>query len=294
MGITLSNDILTVEIADLGAYKGTRFDWTGFITQVTLEQGKHMFCVPESLVPGQGTGGIGLCNEFSISRAIGYDDAEVGEWFPKPGVGLLQKQEDAPYFFAGSYPLIPFEVIEEHTTDSVTYSVQPMECRGYSMLLTKRISLDEDRLNISYTLENRGSKELRIEEYNHNFIGINGGNVGSGYELRLPGIARVEQAESSYTEELLSLTGDKLSWKNEPNRSFYCKLGGWEAVRDSFYWEITHRPSGAGIREYGNFQPDRMALWGEKHVISPEVFADISILPRHSKDWSRSYQFFTI
>lgn len=24
MGITLSNDILTVEIADLGAYKGTR------------------------------------------------------------------------------------------------------------------------------------------------------------------------------------------------------------------------------------------------------------------------------
>lgn len=108
MGITLSNDILTVEIADLGAYKGTRFDWTGFITQVTLEQGKHMFCVPESLVPGQGTGGIGLCNEFSISRAIGYDDAEVGEWFPKPGVGLLQKQEDAPIFLPEvirSFPL---------------------------------------------------------------------------------------------------------------------------------------------------------------------------------------------
>ncbi|MFD1908517.1 hypothetical protein ACFSQ7_37740 [Paenibacillus rhizoplanae] len=87
----LSNGVLTVEIAEVGAYGGTRFDWTGFITGVTLEQGGHTFCVPESLVPGQGTGGIGLCNEFGISRAIGYEDAAAGEWFPKFGIGLLQE-----------------------------------------------------------------------------------------------------------------------------------------------------------------------------------------------------------
>ncbi|WP_209444126.1 hypothetical protein [Paenibacillus ihuae] len=49
-----------------------------------------------------------------------------------------------------------------------------------------------------------------------------------------------------------------------------------------------------GIRESGNFRPERIALWGERHVISPEVFANISILPRHSKGWRRSYQFFAI
>jgi hypothetical protein len=35
--VILSNDRLRVEIADLGTvYQGPRFDWTGFITQVTL------------------------------------------------------------------------------------------------------------------------------------------------------------------------------------------------------------------------------------------------------------------
>lgn len=92
MGYRLSNGILTVDIADIGEYKGTRFDWTGFITQVTLEEGKHTFCVPESLKPDEGTGGKGLCNEFGISRAIGYDEAPIGGWFPKIGVGLLQKE----------------------------------------------------------------------------------------------------------------------------------------------------------------------------------------------------------
>lgn len=39
----LSNGILTVDIAEPGTYNRTRFDWTGFITQVTLEEGKHIF-----------------------------------------------------------------------------------------------------------------------------------------------------------------------------------------------------------------------------------------------------------
>lgn len=43
MGCRLSNGILTVDIADIGEYKGTRFDWTGFITQVTLEEGNIRF-----------------------------------------------------------------------------------------------------------------------------------------------------------------------------------------------------------------------------------------------------------
>jgi hypothetical protein len=292
MAHILSNGILTVEIAEPGTYKGTRFDWTGFITQVTLEEGKHTFCVPESLMPGKGSGGIGLCNEFAISRAIGYDEAAAGEWFPKPGIGLLQKLDDAPYDFFRTYPLIPFKITVEKSGQAVTYTVHPEECRGYSMLLTKRISLDEDRINIAYTLENRGGKPLHIEEYVHNFIGIDNALTGEGYELILPGEARVEAPESSFTADLLHTSGDRMSWRGEPDRPFYCKLAGWEKADAGFYWELIHKPSGAGIRESGDFPAERMALWGERHVISPEVFADITILPRHSKGWSRSYQFF--
>lgn len=161
---------------------------------------------------GQGTGGIGLCNEFGISRAIGYEDAAPGEWFPKFGIGLLQKQSDEPYSFIGEYPLQPFPVTEEWSGDSVTYTVQPLECRGYSMRLVKTLKLEGNRLDILYKVENTGSEALRIEEYIHNFVGIDGALVGTDYELRLPGTPKIVAPESAYTENLLNIDGNSLTW----------------------------------------------------------------------------------
>ena len=293
MSIKLSNGFLTVEIADVGAYEGTRFDWTGFITQVTLEQGKHTFCVPESLMPGEGSGGIGLCNEFGISRAIGYDEVTIGGWFPKPGVGLLQKKDLRPYSFIEEYKLKPFPVEVEVGKSSVKYTVQPIESNGYSMVLTKTVSVFDDCLKIAYELTNLGAKPFQTEEYIHNFIGIDGIMAGEEYELRLPGAIKVKEAESSYTTELLQVSENRLSWKEEPHKPFYCMLDGWEEAASDINWELIHKPTGTGVRESGDFEVSRMALWGERHVISPEIFVDISLLPHESKKWSRTYQFFT-
>lgn len=293
MSIRLTNGILTVEIADIGAYKGARFDWTGFITQVTLEQGKHTFCVPESLIPGEGSGGKGLCNEFGISRAIGYDDVPIGGWFPKPGVGLLQKRDSDPYSFSTDYMMKPFPKTVEVGMNAVTYTVESMESNGYAMRLIKTISIAEDQLKIDYELENLGAKPFQTEEYIHNFIGIDGIRAGKDYELRLPGVIKVKEAESSYTSELLQVSENRLSWKDEPHKPFYCMLGGWEQPDSDFNWELIHKPTGTGVRESGDFEISRMALWGERHVISPEIFVNISLLPHESKKWNRIYQFFT-
>ncbi|WP_150275234.1 hypothetical protein [Paenibacillus tepidiphilus] len=292
MAFTLNNGILSAVIEEPGAYGGTRFDWSGFISQVTLERGGYTFCVPESLSPGAGTGGAGLCNEFGISRAIGYEEAKVGEWFPKPGVGLLQKTAAGPYSFSGEYPLIPFTFNMQRNESAVTYTVEPLECRGYSMRLTKVIELKLDRLNISYTLENSGEKPIITEEYVHNFLGIGSAPVGSDYRLNLPGKPRIEETESSYTAELLEYTGSALTWKRQPERPFYCKLGFRAGAPADYYWELLHLPSGTGVRESGDYTPQRMALWGERHVISPEVFADIFIEPGMTGSWRRSFQFF--
>lgn len=293
MSIRLSNGILTVDIADIGEYKGTRFDWTGFITQVTLAEGNHTFCVPESLKPGEGTGGRGLCNEFGISRAIGYDEAPIGGWFPKPGVGLLQKDDAQLYRFEKDYNVIPFAKEIEVEKETVKYRIEPMECNGYAMQLTKTISLQGDQLKIQYDLHNLGDKPFETEEYIHNFIGIDGLPTGKDFELRLPGALKVEEPESSYTEKLLEVSNNRLTWNGNPYRAFYCKLGGWEASQADYNWELIHKPSGTGVRESGDFPVARMALWGEQHVISPEVFVNISVLPRQSKSWSRIYRFFT-
>lgn len=104
MAYYLKNDRLLVEIAELGeAYQGTRFDGTGIITGVKLD-GQHQFCVPESLTPGTGTGGIGICSEFGIKEAIGYEDTRVGEQFPKLGVGCSHGRMKRSTCFIGITP----------------------------------------------------------------------------------------------------------------------------------------------------------------------------------------------
>src|SRR5512135_3483133 len=95
--IQLHSDRLEVEISQPGAaYSGTRFDWSGFVTQVTLD-GKHTYCIPESLVPGEGSGGIGLCNEFGIDSPVGFDETKPGDLFPKIGIGLLTRLDKPDY-----------------------------------------------------------------------------------------------------------------------------------------------------------------------------------------------------
>jgi len=80
--INLENGRLNVEIARPGSvYNGSRFDWTAFITKIVLDN-KYSFCAPESEIPGQGSGGFGLCNEFGINTPIGYDEAKPQEKFP--------------------------------------------------------------------------------------------------------------------------------------------------------------------------------------------------------------------
>ncbi|MFP4979009.1 hypothetical protein ACE6ED_26660 [Paenibacillus sp. CN-4] len=291
MGYTLSNGVLTVEINDEEAAKGTRFDRTGFITQVTLHPGNHTFCVPESYTEGEGTGGSGLCNEFGISRTIGYDEAAPGEWFPKLGVGLLQRKGEEPYFFADRYPEQPFQVRVNVTAEEVNYEAEPADCRGYSARLQKTIRLLENRLIINYTLTNTGVKPIETEEYVHNFVGINGAKVGKTYELMFPGPAEVSAPESAYTEQLLQAEDNRISWTAEPDRQFYCLLKGCDAEAQAYRWKLVHKPTGASVSESGSFPVAKAALWGDRHVISPEIFIQLSVQPGENASWWREYCF---
>ena len=59
-------------------------------------------------------------------------------------------------------------------------------------------------------------------------------------------------------------------------------------------WELTNLKSNIGIRETGNFQTNKVNLWGWKHVISPELFYNIFIQPGKSTEWSRTYNVYKV
>lgn len=283
--LMLTSERLTVEIAPPGGvYRGSRFDWTGFITQVTLD-GRHTFCVPESMTPGMVTGGIGLCNEFGISEPVGYADARRGDKFPKIGIGLLQRGEETEYHFARTYPISPFPMTLTTSAGEAKFVVDPVNCRGYAVKLEKTIAAAGNRLRIAYQLQNVGSKPICTTEYCHNFIGIDGYTVGPDYRLRFPYRVKMDN-----DEPVLAKDGE-IEWTWEIKRDFYRQIRGFDGLPDH-RWELIHVPSGVGVREYDDFPACRVALWGRGHVVSPEAFIEIDLTTGESKRWSREYEFF--
>jgi hypothetical protein len=321
MPIKIHSNQLTVEIAQPGSvYSGSRFDWTGFTTQVKLTTpggGKHIYFVPESLEPGKGTGGWGLCNEFGNDKAVGYADAQPGESFPKLGIGLLKRPESPQYNFTMPHEIIQQFPIQIDTTESqAIFTVEPIDCRGYAAKYTKTISARENWLEITYRLENVGSKPIDTNEYCHNFMGIDEHPIGPDYRLHFPYKIQLEDITSAYRQFLppilrtllpkflldilfkrmvpgnkfIQVKGTDFNILGTPDAPFYFRPLGFSTT-DGYQWELTHLPSGVLLREYDDFAPCRVAVWGTTHVISAEIFIDINLNPGQVKIWTRRYEF---
>lgn len=294
MAYYLKNDRLLVEIAELGeAYQGTRFDGTGIITGVKLD-GQHQFCVPESLTPGTGTGGIGICSEFGIKEAIGYEDTRVGEQFPKLGVGLLTRPDEAEYLFYRDYACQRFETqVEQEGEQQICFTTEPAECRGYAVRMQKNIEISDNLLSVTYTLENIGSRVITTDEYSHNFLGMDGYAVGPDYVLKLPFAPEIWSDDPSTLEGLV-FEGDQVTWGRRPEKDFYFRMTPFDGRETPWLWELKHRPSGLTVCERSKLPLSSAAVWGHGHVISPEMFVAVHVPPGERQSWTRSYEFSSI
>ncbi len=289
--IYLINNRLIVEIAKPGTiYNGSRFDWTGFITGITLDE-QHDFLTVESPPhnPAAGTGGRGLSNEFGITDPVGFEDAATGEKFPKIGVGLLTK-ENNNYEFWIDYEITPFEMETNIKSEGLQFVVNPMENRGYAFQLTKDISIMENNLIIKYKLENTGDKKIETTEYAHNFININDTNIGSDYTVKFP-----YNIKNNNLEEIFKVNDNQLTWKRtaDANNQFYADIEGFENT-ENHWWKIINQSSGLGIKETNDFPAVKMAIWGKAHVVSPETFIKIDVAPGDVQEWTRRYTLFYV
>ncbi len=313
----IKSDRLAVEIAYPGKiYTGTRFDWTGFVTQVTLD-GQHTFCKPESLVEGQGTGGIGLCNEFGNDTPIGFEEAQNGETFPKLGIGLLWRGDQPKYEFFRRYQIAtPFPIQVDYRDDQAEFVVEPIETLGYSARLEKKLLVRENWLEFHYRLENTGQKPFHTNEYAHNFMGFDENSIGPDYQFTfllpvefedlspmlrsfapkwtrfLPRmiVNRAVNQRIDQMREIFRVEGNVLGLGQAPTSPLYGRLAGL-AKSDQPQFELLHRPTGLWMREYDDFEPVRVAVWGVGHVISAEIFIPIQLEPGQSMEWKRLYEF---
>jgi hypothetical protein len=289
----LKNKNIEIKIdAPLANYNFSRFDWTGKI--VSLKYKDIPISTAEKLEDKNDIkSGIGFYNEFGIESAIGYDETNEGDWFQKIGVGLLKK-EAADYLFSKKYEIQPAKFDVETMRDKIIIRCKSELVNGYSYELKKEIEILESGFFIKYHLKNTGSKTIQTNEYTHNFVAINKELIGSDYILKFPFQIKPERFEATVNPEKKAVIGQKeFTFNGTPSEPiFFSKISGGENV--DAHWEILNTKTKIGISETGSFKTSKVNLWGTKHVISPELFFDISVKPGQDLEWSRTYKVFEI
>lgn len=273
-------------------YCGSRFDWTGKITQLHFQNTSILSSENLSNKNEHGFG-RGLYNEFGIDSPLGFKEAKIGEWFHKIGVGLLLK-DDHSYDFNKVYKIKPAEFSVLHERDKIIISCNSESVNGFAYRLNKQIELHENTFSIRSELENTGEKEIVTNEYNHNFIGINNGPIGENIILKFPfQVNPKELHEIVNPGNKVKIASSDLEFNAIPQEPFFfSNLSGHKLVDAA--WELHDLNSKIGIRETGNFQTQSINVWGSKHVISPELFIKIHISPGESKEWTRTYEVFEL
>lgn len=296
--IRLHSSRLQVAVAQPGETPNTttRFDRCGFITEVILD-GSVYYCAtePKNLCHPT-SGGRGMCSEivFDVS-----EECEVGEYFPKLGVGLLKKKEPGRYRIFHKFDEVKeFPVSFEATENSAHFYMDALPCMGYAVRMERHIAVRENRIAMTSRMANVGEKQLCADDYCHNFFSIDGMALGSDYVLSMPGIPDMGNGR------LKNMCGENGSLRGcghgftfaemSAVASDYAIAGQDIEQKGAFSWKLIHHGAKASVEETDGFQPKRICLWSVDHIVCPEVFCRIDLSPGEEKEWTRTWTFETL
>lgn len=278
-----------------------RFESIGVIEQVILD-GKYHFCEPEQRNADRVTcNGVGLCGEYVWDKIA--CEAQPGEQFPKLGVGLLkQRAEGGPYNMWKHYEVDPFPISMRIEGDRAVFSQEAKPCLGVAAQIMKVVQLNGTEIRIETTVKNVGNRVLDLNEYQHNFVSLNGLEVGPGYRLELPFDGTISDITSSayslsdYSKRLsgfMKAEGDSIIWLKKMDGHCYHKMTEQQNLHmeKGSFWRLTHENSPLSVSEKLAFQPNRVALWGIEHCICTEVYISLLVQPGQSQTWTRIWRF---
>ncbi|NNK82846.1 MAG: hypothetical protein HKO92_06960 [Flavobacteriaceae bacterium] len=268
-------------------YNFSRFDWTGKISKVCFK-GILVSTIERTDDVNEHNFGKAFYNEFGIDTALGFQEAPIGGWFHKIGVGLLKKKSKNYNFFE-KYEIKPahFEINSE--SDKINIKCISESISGYSYVLIKTISLLKDAFNVEYSLQNTGSKNIVTDEYIHNFTAIDNELIGLNYVLKFPFNLKPELFSAAVNKEgKVEVKETEIKFKSTPKEQFFfSNLSGNN--EEAAKWELINLKSKIVMSEEASFRTSKINLWGWQHVISPELFYSIELKPGQIEKWSRKY-----
>lgn len=290
----LNSERLQVTLADPAEVQPltTRFDHTGFVTEVILDKSVR-FCASEPRnMKSPSSGGRGLCSEFCFDPS---SEAAVGEYFPKFGVGLLKKSEDERFCFYKKYECIPFaHTVEQVGETEIIFRTLPSLCMGYAAESVRKVTVEENRITMEMQLANAGERAFTVCEYCHNFFSLDGMALGPEYSLTLPGGLHMDQRVLMRKEgaELFDIAGNTVRPRHASFTPASFRLETDDICGDvPFVWCLHHDGADVTVEGTEFFRPFEVNIWANDHMFCPEVFFHRSLRPGQSCEWKRQWSF---
>jgi hypothetical protein len=293
----MSNGVIKLNLylpdPEKGYYRGTRFDWSGVISQVEYQGHTYFDEWKDTHDPGVHDDIIGPVEEFRTDgSALGYEEAKPGESFVKIGIGLLEKADRPEYSFSYPYRIIkPGTWKVSRGENWIEFQQDFAEEGGWGYFYIKRISLakDKPRFVIRHSLKNTGSKTIETSQYNHNFFAIDRQPIGKSYVLRFP--FKVKAARD--LRGIMETRGNQLVFIEDlKSGSLFTEIEGFRNDAEDHRITILNTKTGAGVRIKGDKPLSEFNFWTMPRTVCPEPYIKFSIAPGETEEWKTNYTFF--
>jgi hypothetical protein len=125
-------------------------------------------------------------------------------------------------------------------------------------------------------------------------LAIDHQDIGSDYRLEFNFELNPEKFSFLLNpDNLMTFNGNGISWKDKPGSDFFIsKVSGDK--QSHFSWKLINNQAKAGVSEKTDFSCSKINLWGNGHVVSPELFHQINLAPGEEAKWQRIYTFFEL
>jgi hypothetical protein len=314
---TIDNGVLhaTVYLPDAanGFYRGTRFDWSGVIGNLTFAGHsyygawftkmdptiKDFVFDGSDITAGSASAITGPAEEFVTEdgAALGFKQAAPRQTFVKIGVGILRKPDDATYSSFRNYEIVDSGKWTVQTSSTSIQFTQKVvdKISGYGYLYTKILRLEPGQpiLVIDHTLKNLGRLPILTNVYDHNFLVLDHQTTGPDFTVRLPFSITPEKPIKA---DLGAIDNDHILYRKnlEGKDVFTAKIGGFGIAPQDYDIRIENNHLGAGVRIRGDHPLFKEELWSIRSTLAMEPFIQLNAAPGATIHWSYSYLYYTL
>jgi hypothetical protein len=296
-----------------GFYRGTRFDWSGVIADLTYAG--HTYYgewftkrVPDTrdfifdgseIIAGTCSAITGPAESFirDDGTPLGFTNAQPGQTFVKIGIGVLRRPSAEKYSGYHQYEIVDpgdWRVRSKPNMVEFTQKIED-ERSGYGYLYTKtlRLTPGEPVLTMRHSLKNLGRLPIVSDVFNHNFLVLDHQTTGPDFTIRLP--FPIEPIKP-IKRDLGEIDGSTISYRKqlEGKETFTVQIGGFDKTARDYDIRIENSRLKAGMRITGDQPLEQEELWSIRSTIAVEPFLHISIAPGQTYRWSYTYRFYTL